>query len=521
MEASTFCYDMGVGLIVVVLLLALTTWRFLNLLWFKPKKIEKLLRAQGLKGSRYKFMFGDMKEMAQMTRQARSKPIGLDDDIVVRVSPFVHKTVEAYGKICFTWMGSKSMVHIAEPAMAREILTNFSTFQKSRGANPLIRKLMKGLIDVEAEQWIKHRKIINPAFHPEKLKNIVPAFYMSCNEMIDKWGGMLTVKSSCEVDVWPYLQDMTNDVISRAVFGDSYEEGKKIFELQQKMIELVLKSAQSPYIPGLRFLPTEGNKKMKLISQKVTISINSIIDRRLLLTKAGKCDDNDLLGTLLNTSENEIIQDKNKNSGLKTEEIIEECKLFYLAGQETTRNLLVWTMVLLSQHTNWQTRARNEVLQVFGDKPPDFERLRRLKIVNMILSEVLRLYPPLTQIGRTVHKETKLGDLTLPSGTLLQINVLHLHHDRDIWGDDVKEFKPERFSESVAKVTGGQACYLPFSTGPRVCIGQNFAMLQAKMTIAMILQRFAFELSPSYSHAPHFVFTLQPQLGAYLILRKL
>ncbi|XP_071729203.1 cytochrome P450 CYP72A219-like [Rutidosis leptorrhynchoides] len=516
---------MGVGLLVVVLLLALTTWRFLNLLWFKPKKIEKLLRAQGLKGSRYKFMFGDMKEMAQMTRQAKSKPIGLDDDIVLRVSPFVHKTVQAYGKICFTWMGSKPIVHITEPTMIREILTNYSTFQKSRAAKPLMRKLIKGLLDVEGEQWVKHRKIINPAFHAEKLKNIVPAFYMSCNKMIDTWGEMLTEKSSCEVDVWPYLQDTTNDVISRAVFGDSYEEGKKIFELQQEMIDLILRSAQSSaqtdYIPGFRFLPTECNKKMKHIGEKVTTSIKGIIDKRLLLIKAGKYDNGDLLGTLLSSNENEIEQDMNKNSGLKTQEIIEECKLFYLAGQETTLNLIVWTMVLLSQHTDWQTRARDEVLQVFGDKPPDFEGLRRLKIVSMISSEVLRLYPPVIQLGRTVHTETKLGDLTLPAGTLLQINVFHMHHDREIWGDNVKEFKPERFSDGVANVTGGQACYLPFSTGPRVCIGQNFAMLQTKMTIAMILQRFVFELSPSYSHAPHLVLTLQPQLGAYLNLRKL
>ncbi|XP_071729202.1 cytochrome P450 CYP72A219-like [Rutidosis leptorrhynchoides] len=180
-------------------------------------------------------------------------------------------------------------------------------------------------------------------------------------------------------------------------------------------------------------------------------------------------------------------------------------------GQETTLNLLVWTMVLLSQHTDWQTRARDEVLQVFGDKPPYYEGLSQLKIAISTRNPVRTM----------VHKETKLGDITLPVGTLLQISILLLHHDREIWGDDVKEFKPERFSEGVAKVTGGQTCYLPFSGGPRVCIGQNFTILEAKMTIAMILQRFILELSPSYSHAPHHVLTLQPQLGAYLSLRKL
>lgn len=139
----------------------------------------------------------------------------------------------------------------------------------------------------------------------------------------------------------------------------------------------------------------------------------------------------------------------------------------------------------------------------------------------MIFNEVLRLYPPGTSLGRVVHKQTKLGDIMLPAGTLLQINTMLLHYDQDLWGDDVKEFNPERFSEGVSKVTKGKTCYIPFGGGPRICIGQNFAMLEAKITLVMILQRFSFELSPSYSHAPHTVITLQPQFGAHMILRTL
>ncbi|XP_047956336.1 cytochrome P450 72A14-like isoform X2 [Salvia hispanica] len=402
---------------------------------------------------------------------------------------------------------------ITDPQLMREILARPDVFWKPQ-PDPIGHTVAGGLLFLEGEKWAKHRKIINPAFNTDKLKSMVSVIGLSCSDTIAKWEALVDSKgggsnSAVEIDVWPFIADLSGDVISRVAFGSSHEQGRRIFELHKEVVKLTLELMQFMSIPGWRFIPTKANRRTKAISEEIRSILTGIINQREKAMERNEAVEGDLLGTLLESSNGEA-------HSMTVEEVIEECKLFYFAGSDTISVLVIWTMVMLSKHQEWQAKAREEVLQVFRNGHPCYDGLNRLKIVTMILNEVLRMFPSAPLLTRAPTKTVKLGDMTVPIGVELMLLIGEMHHDPIIWGNDVSEFKPERLESGVR----GKSGFMPFSFGPRVCIGQNLAMIEAKIMVAMMLQRFSFELSPSYLHAPFLILTLQPQHGVPLLLRK-
>ncbi|CAI5951096.1 unnamed protein product [Closterium sp. NIES-64] len=197
---------------------------------------------------------------------------------------------------------------------------------------------------------------------------------------------------------------------------------------------------------------------------------------------------------------------------MSDQQLMDECLTFLLAGHETTSNLLTWTVMLLSQHNTWQQRVREEAQQVLGADGAGLtmEKAAELKIMGMVLNEVLRLYPPAPAIARRCDTRTKLSEtLTIPAGVGVTVPIAAMHRRKELWGEDAEEFKPERFANGINKAAMHPLAFIPFSVGPRVCIGQNFAVLEAKVILSLLVLRFSWRVAPSYRHCPEQVLTLK------------
>jgi cytokinin trans-hydroxylase len=254
------------------------------------------------------------------------------------------------------------------------------------------------------------------------------------------------------------------------------------------------------------------------------------------------------------------MEEKEKNGGggggefsYDAQLVIDECKTFFFAGHETSALLLTWAIMLLATNPAWQEKARTEVAAVCGDHPPSADHLSKLTVVTttrsidrsirhclgaaiddvmmmrifflqlqMIIQETLRLYPPATLLPRMAFEDIQLGGLRLPRGLSVWIPVLAIHHDESIWGPDAHEFRPERFAPGARRPSAaGAARFLPFAAGPRNCVGQAYALVEAKVVLAMLLSAFRFAISDNYRHAPENVLTLRPKHGVPVHLRPL
>lgn len=496
-------------LVITLLILVISLKSLYSVLWV-PWRIQQFFRNQGVYGPSYRPFYGNIAEIMQMTKEAQSKSIPFTHDIVHRVCPDYYQWSAKYGKTFLCWFGLKPRLALADPDMIKEVLPNTTDTIDRIDFNPLSKLLFgQGLPGLMGHKWAAHRRKATPAFNMEVVKAWVPEMVASVTKMLEKWEDKRGERDEFEMEVHKEFHDLSAEILSKTVFGSSFEEGKRIFELQEQQVSLTMQALQNVYIPGFRFLPTKMNKLRWRLEKETRDSIRMIIETNSKITENSK----NLISLLVSGSNM-----KELGPELEIEEVIDECKSFYFAGKETTANAVTWAVLLLARHQEWQSKARKEVLQVCKDNEfPTAEKLHEFKIVTMILKETLRLYNPINRLLRRTFKNVKVGSLNIPGGTEFYIALADAHHDTEIWGPDANEFNPSRFADPPKHL----GSYFPFGLGSRNCIGRNLALVEAKIILAMIIKQFSFVVSPSYVHAPTVTLTLQPQYGAHILVRRI
>ncbi|GAB2299975.1 hypothetical protein Dimus_034020 [Dionaea muscipula] len=511
-------------------LFAKAFYETISFYWLSPLRIKKIMEKQGVRGPKPRPLVGNILDVDSLIASTTSDdlPSIHHHNLVPRLLPHYLLWSNKFGKRFIYWNGFEPRMCLTDTNMIKELLSKYSyssgkSWLQQQGSKNFIGR---GLLMANGDDWHRQRHLVTPAFIGDKLKGYV-GHVMGCTrslvESLEADAAMSGRKK--EVEIGDMMTRLTADIISRVEFGSSFEKGKKIFQHLTTLQHHCAQASRHLCLPGSRFFPSKYNKEIKALKEEVERSLEEIIDRRTDGVAMGRSNShgNDLLGILLDGM---MMQDKDsKKNGVRDgsmsqvnkQLIMDECKTFFFAGHETTALLLTWTVMLLASNPTWQDKVREEVAQVCKGSPPCIDHLPGLSLLNLVINESMRLYPPATVLPRMAFEDIKLGDLLIPKGLSIWIPVLAIHQSKELWGEDADEFNPNRFISKT--FTPGR--FFPFGGGPRNCIGQTFAMMEAKIVLATLVSRFRFSISKNYRHAPVVILTIKPKYGVQVYLEPL
>ncbi|XP_026429259.1 cytokinin hydroxylase-like [Papaver somniferum] len=500
--------------------------------WISPVLAHQKLKKNGFKGPPPCFPLGNISDMRKKVAHKKSKVLPSDNhhqsleithDIHPIVFPYFSRWSRLYGKVFIYWLGTEPFVYVSDPEFVKQMSSG--VMGKSWGKPRVFKDDRKpmfgnhGLLMVEGQDWVHHRHIITPALSPSNLKAMANAMVDSATIMLDQWSNMLDSNNNKhEIDVENNITKMTAEIIARTSFGSNIvndDNGRKVFEKLRAMQLALFKSTRLVGVPFSKFIYQNQTQEAKKLGQEIDEILVSIIQSRKESIGNNNDHGKDLLGIMLH--------DNSKNKKLSVEELVDECKTLFFSGHETTALALTWTLFLLALHPEWQNHLREEIKQVIGEGElllNDLTNIRKLKKMGWLMNEVLRLYSAAPNVQRQAREDIQVGELIIPSGTNIWVDLVGMNHDSDLWGNDVNEFKPERFKDDT--LHGGckhKMGYLPFGFGGRMCIGRNLTIMEYKIVLILLLTRFTFTLSPSYIHSPAIMLSLRPTNGLPLIVQ--
>ncbi|KAL5974886.1 hypothetical protein ACLOJK_031559 [Asimina triloba] len=495
-------------------------------LWLGPERNRERLRRQGIRGPPPCFPYGNMLEMERYCTQSTEKKPPDDQEgnsfshnYAPMLFPYFERWRKSYGPIFMYSLRNVLILYVSDPDLVKEIglSTSLDLGKPSHLQQDHKPLFGLGILRSNGRSWYHQRKIIAPEFFMDKVKGMLDLMVESTIPILKSWESKIDVDSEVgEIRVDEELRNFSADVISRACFGSSYSKGREIFLRLRALQYAMHKAGLFTGITGLRHIPTQRNRHIWKLDKEIRSLILGIVKEEKGGGYKGRCEKGLLTAILEAASLN--LQD---GPDAATRFIVDNCKNIYFAGYETTAVTATWCLMLLALNPGWQARVRTEVLDICRGRTPDADMIRRMKTLTMVIQETLRLYPPSTFVPREALQEMKIGGIQLPKGINLWISVPTLHQDPQIWGPDASQFNPERFARGIIGACKLPQVYIPFGIGPRTCLGQNFAMMEMKVLLSIILSKFTFSLSPNYSHSPAYRMVVEPQHGLYLLIKRL
>lgn len=429
-------------------------------------------------------------------------------DVLPRIHRFPAEAAWAHGGLAQFRVLNRKLIVTARPDHVQHILLdNVNNYIKSFHYRSIARFVGPGIIFSDGELWRERRRQVQPAFNKVFLKSLVDVVNGECVQAMDRWDGIL--KEEPHINVAVEARTLALRVITRALLGIELENAQA-----RTFGDAV---ARAMYVMGRRnntvvfplWVPTKGNRAIVDTRRVLDDFLSEQIRTRKQMLASGAQTPGGILEMFLRpeAAATELAQDDDA--------LLVEIKTLFLAGFETASTTLAWALYMFATHPEEAQACREEVDRVLGNRMPGYEDLPLLEKVAGAILETMRLYPPLVQLGREAVAEDVLDRYRIPKGATVLISVFGLHRSPELW-DDPDAFRPERFAPGKREAIPKHA-YIPFGAGRRLCMGNNFAMIEEVAILALILQRYRLELEPGFQAQETMRVTLNP--GPYVPIR--
>jgi len=441
------------------------------------------------------------------------KPPGPKGHLLVGVLPefrkdpagFLEKMARGYGDVVYIPLGRQHIYCVSHPEAVRDVLvTHQNKFKKSRMLERARVLLGDGLLTSEGGHHRRQRRLVQPAFHRDRLAGYGAVMVDRAALVRDQW------QSGQSFDVLQEMMRLTLAIVAQTLFStevdsEADEIGTALTEVFS-LFEIIL----MPFSEILEKLPLPAVRRFKRARKRLDETIYRLIAER----RASGVDAGDLLSMLLMAR---IEEDEEGSGGMSDEQVRDEALTLFLAGHETTADALTWAWYLLSQNPEAEAAFHAELDRVLAGRLPSFDDLPQLRYTEAVFAEALRLYPPAWGIGRRALEDYQVGDFAIPARSVVLLSPYVVHRDPR-WFPEPLAFRPERWlAEDSARP---KFAYFPFGGGARVCIGERFAWMEGTLLLAVIGQRWRLRLEAGHRVETHARITLRPKFGLRMIAER-